>query len=593
MEKPSGMGIRRAVPAGFVGGCLLLAACFGNSSGGGGGGATFDSGGADGVGFDSTMPEETGTDAPPDSPADTGVAADADAGADSRVTGDSSSADAADSAAESSPPDGGDAGGALVRFANLVAGLGSSVDFCVAPSGGSFSAPYMNAQGVSAGLAYTEVSEYAALPPSTGFKVRVVAAGSSSCATALAPDVTIGPSTPASPTTVTFTGLPGDAGPAPTLTGWSDDSASTSPAGKVRFRAIHAAPGLGVVDFEVGVAPYTAPLQTGVAYGSTFAASTVTTGGATPDAHGYVQPGFGTAQVTLLLAGVETTSFYVANNGSPTGSVTAFLVGTAGSMTAPLGFVDCDELAAPSGHKASCPFNSAAPVTIPVRVFHGAPDQGAVDVCAGLAPSSLPFSANLVAAAGNSSGATFLQMTGDLTSIPANTDFKVGFAPVAQPCATSSFLVLTSSVRYQELAVMLLESNFPPSPTYNAYIAETGYPSSPTAATLYVGSLVWQGPSSQSVDVYTTEGTMPETQLVSALGANSSAGGYPETPDTYAFRVADHTAMTSLYDKGGFPLSAGETYFLWWLNQGSSTTGTLAQCPLSQRTSDSLVTCAN
>ena len=233
----------RGVVAGLLAGaCLPLAACFGSSSGGPGGTATFDGGELDGFGTDSTMPEETGTDSAPDVTEEASV----EAGPDSASIVDSSRPDAADSGVTG---DAGDAGGALIRFANLVSNLGSAVDFCVAPTGSAFTTPYMNTQGVSGGLSYKDVSEYAALAPASGFKVRVVAAGSSGCGSALAADVNVGPSPAASPTTVTFTGLSGDAGTAPVLTALGDDAAATSPSG-VRFRAVHAAPSLGAASFE-------------------------------------------------------------------------------------------------------------------------------------------------------------------------------------------------------------------------------------------------------------------------------------------------------------------------------------------------------
>jgi hypothetical protein len=574
----------RGVLALLTGTCLPLAACFGSSSGGPGGTATFDAGDLDGFGADSTLPEESGSDSAPDAAPEAGQ----DAGLDAPSTTDASRADAADSAV---PPEAGDAGGALIRFANLVANLGSAVDFCVAATGNAFTTPYMNAQGVSAGLAYKDVSEYAALAPASGFNVRVVAAGSSGCASALAADVSVGPSTAASPTTVTFTGLAGDGGGLPVLEGLTDDAASTSPSG-IRFRAVHAAPSLGVADFEIGVSPYTEAIQTAVPYGGAFASSTVASGGPTPDSRGYVVPGFGTAQVTVLLSGVETTSFYVGDNGTSTASVTAFLVGTAGSMVDPVGFVDCDELAAPTGHKSSCPFNSAAPVTMPTRIFHGAPDQGAVDVCAGLGPMSSPYSASLIAAAGNAGGATFLQLTGDLTSIPANTDFKVAFAPVGQSCATDAFMSVGSSLRLQELTVAMIET-FGSSMGYQGYPFETSVAATAGAATVSFGSLAQQTAGGQIVDLFATVNAMTEIPLYAGIGGAGYGSGETLLPGTTTFRVEDDTTKLNVYDKGGFTLNANGTYFLWWLNQGSATTGTLAQCPLEQRTSDSLVTCAN
>ncbi len=580
----------RGVVGGLLGGlCLSAAACFSASSGGPGNTTFADSGDFDGFGGDSTLPEESGIDAAPEASAEAGL----DAGLDAPTTVDSSRPDAADGApADSSAPlDAGDAGGALVRFAHLVSSLGSAVDFCVAPTGNAYTTPYMFSQGVSAGLAYQQVSEYAALAPASGFQVRVVAAGSSSCSTALAADVSVGPSTAASPTTVTFTGLAGDAGTPAVLTGLSDDAASTSPAGS-RFRAVHAAPSLGAVSFEIGVTPYTQAVQTAVPYGATFAASTVATGAPAPDALGYVNAGFGTEQVTLLLSGVETTSFYVGDNGINSASVTAFLVGAVGSVADPVGFVDCDELAAPSGHLSSCPFNSLPPVTIPTRIFHGAPDQGAIDVCAGLGPTSSPFSANLIAAAGNAGGAAFLQLTGDLTSIPANTDFKVGFAPAGQPCGTSTFVVTGSSLRFQELTLALLET-FGGSAGYLSYPFDTTVVPNANSVALAFGSLSQQTSGGQVVDLSDSVNGMSVTSLYSGIGGAAYGGTQLQLPGTTTFLVNDSTTMASLFNAGGFVLNAASTYFLWWLNQGSATTGTLAVCPLDQRTPDSLVTCPN
>ena len=237
------------------------------------------------------------------------------------------------------------------------------------------------------------------------------------------------------------------------------------------------------------------------------------TGGPTPDTNGYVIPGFGTAQVTVLLSGVETTSFYVGDNGVNSSSVTAFLVGAAASVTDPVGFVDCDELAAPTGHKASCPFNSAPPVTIPTRIFHGAPDRGAIDVCAGLGPASEPYSASLIASAGNTSGATFLQLTGDLTSIPANTDFKVAFTLVGQPCATAAFIVSGSSLRLQELTMGLLETFVNGNMGYLAYPYETNVAAAANAAALSFGSLAQQTAGGQIVDLFASVNGMTEVSL--------------------------------------------------------------------------------
>jgi hypothetical protein len=85
-------------------------------------------------------------------------------------------------------------------------------------------------------------------------------------------------------------------------------------------------------------------------------------------------------------------------------------------------------------------------------------------------------------------------------------------------------------------------------------------------------------------------GTVP---LYSMVGGANYGSEQLSLPGTFTFLVTDSSSMTTLYDKGGFVMNAGATYFLWWLNQGSATTGTLAQCPLDQRTASALVSCPN
>jgi hypothetical protein len=86
---------------------------------------------------------------------------------------------------------------------------------------------------------------------------------------------------------------------------------------------------------------------------------------------------------------------------------------------------------------------------------------------------------------------------------------------------------------------------------------------------------------------------MAEVPLFAGIGGAGYATGAMMLPGSTTFRVEDDTTHMNVYDKGGFTLNADGTYFLWWLNQGSATAGTLAQCPLEQRTADALVTCPN
>jgi hypothetical protein len=498
---------------------------------------------------------------------------------------------------DASPTDAGeagmpaDAGGGLVRVADMAPDL-ASIDFCVkGPDNASFAGPYMWLhEGLT--LSYKAVSEYDALAQASGYTVRIVAGGATDCSTGLVPDVAVGPSPSTAPTTVVLEGTGSDAGTLSTLA-LTDDDPSTAPAGKTRMRAVHAAPSVGSVSYEIGVAPYTDPLQAGVVFGATFAAATAATGAPTPDSQGYIEPDYGQAQVTVLLGGVETTSFYVGNGNAPTASSTAFLVGVNGSGTDPLGFVNCDELGAADGstHQSPCTFSSAAPGTCPLRVFHGSPDQGSVDLCAGIGPVSQPFSGNLLQTAGISGGMAFGQLTGDIATLPAGTDVKIGFASDAATCANGQFLTVGTGLPPGEWTFAMFESELPPSTTYDAYLYFSQIATSGSVALVNFANLTPIG-SGPNLDFFVTETGSTETEIGQpAMGPESQTGFVSLTADTYALRVEDDDTQSGLYTTTGAQLSADESYLVWWL-QGSAAQGILARCPLGQRNAGALTSCA-
>jgi hypothetical protein len=451
----------------------------------------------------------------------------------------------------------------------------------------------MLGRGVASGIPYQAMSEYAALLPESSFTVRVVAAGSPSCATGLVADVTAGPSTDANPTTVVLAGGAGaDAGAPLGLQAFTDDSPSTSPPNnRTRFRVIHEAPGLGPATFQIGASPYVIPVQTGVPYGATFAASTQTTGAVAPDAQGYVEPNMGADQVELVLGGVETMSFYLSAATYPTAtdSMTSFLVGAQGSAANPLGFVACDELAAPTGHLAGCTFENSPPQRVPVRVLHASPDQGAIDTCVQV--GTLPYTSGLLATAGVSSGVSFLQLTGDLTPIPAGTDLSVAFALVGQTCGTSAFTSVGTALFYQELTVALSESSLPPSTQYQSHIADTGLAVNANAAILTVTNLA--GAGGPSYDFYDTENGMSEMQIGGGPIPPYNIVNASLSPDTYAFRVVADATMTTVYMKSPITLAAGQNYLFGWFPANVPSPGSLVQCPVGARAATTLTTCSD
>jgi hypothetical protein len=545
---------------------------------------------------DGTLAEEGGVDAAPEGSPSPDAPAEATSDSVDAPSEASEAGSAGDSATDAAP-DGtpaeasvADAGGGFVRVADMVPDL-TSIDFCVkASSAASFTGPYMWLQeGLT--IPYQSVSEYDSLAQASGYTVRIVTGGATDCSAGLVPDVPVGPSPATASTTVVLEGTSGDAGAPLRILTLTDDDPSTSPSGLTRMRAVHAASGVGAVDFQIGVTPYTQAIQAGVPYGSTFAAATATSGAPVPDAQGYIAPGYGQAQVTLVLGGVETTSFYVGNGSTPTASSTAFLVGASGSAGDPLGFVNCDELGTPSAstHLSPCTFSSAAPATTTIRIFHGAPDQGAVEVCAGLAPAGQPFSANLLAAAGISGGLAFAQLSGDLVTMPAGTSIKIGFVTEGQTCATDGqFLTIGTGLPTLEWTFAMFESALPPSTTYNAFLFDTQLGVSASQAGVDLGNLT-DISSGLSIDLFATGSTSSQMQVGQAVAPEYSSGLQDLAADTYSLEVTDDSTQATLYSATGVTLGADEDYFMWWA-QGSAES-VLAVCPLSQRAIGDVASC--
>jgi hypothetical protein len=569
---------------GTMGVLAAAGACFGSSGG------PPDAG--DASAQPDTPPPDDGPAPHTDAGAETAAKATNDAAADATVSEAAPDASPSSDAPAEGAAEAGGAGSALIRVADMAFGLPSSIDFCVAGAEGPFVGPYLAGQGVASGIPYRTMSEYAAYPASTSFTVRVVPAGSSGCSAGLVADVITGPLDASTPTTVVLAGGDADAGVPLTFRPFADDLPSTSPRGnRTRFRVLHEAPGLGAASFQMGASPYVMPLQTGVAYGTTFDAARVTPGAPAPDAQGYVEPGLGSEQVELVLGGVETLSFYV-NANNATDSVTAFLVGKSGDPADPLGFVACDEIAPPSGHLAACAFSSTPPATIPTRVLHAAPDQGAIDACVQV--GTLPTGPALLAQAGVAGGLGFLQVSGDLTAIPAGTDFGVAFAPTGSTCATSSFATIGSSIHFGELTVTLSEATLPPSTTYQQYLFDTGQGSNPTNATLTVASL---GPSGGPLyDVsYVVVGAGAE--LLGSEGPGDSNGALLAA-GTYGLQVAVESAgtdaaATPVYARAGAQFAAGEEYFLGWFDATTPSPGALVDCVLGSRAANAVTTCTD
>jgi hypothetical protein len=162
-----------------------------------------------------------------------------------------------------------------LRFANLSPGA-PALDVCVQTAGRTtFTGPLASGLGITAGLQYTQVTEYIDLPIGAAV-LRVVPAGATDCNTSLngLSDFTL-EALPANTTaTVAAIGLVGGTnGTAFTLTVFLDDPAAP-PAGEFRLTFVHVSPGTGPVDVGTLMDSTFTTLFDNVAYATTTASIT-------------------------------------------------------------------------------------------------------------------------------------------------------------------------------------------------------------------------------------------------------------------------------------------------------------------------------
>jgi hypothetical protein len=614
MRKLRSVGALVVVPLGLVGACISNSP----SPGGPGIDAGFDfDGGLDGAapvdaGADSSAHDAGGTDAgvhdaaAPDATSDAGAAdtGPGDAGQGDSSTQDSSTQDSStqdsgaqdssvpdSSAGDSSSADAGsvdaapiDAGIGGIRVANLVPD-GVAIDFCFIPSGGSFASatPYMSTVGVSAGLAYTQVSEYATAPTDAPYTVRIVAAGAADCLTAYAgvADTTTAGPTAINPVTVALVGGGGDASALSTLA-LADDGAPTAPPFGSRVRIVHAAPLDPAIDFEMGAGPiWKSPLQSGLAFGQTSSAATAASGAPTPDPAGFIHISTNSTQVTATRSGTDVTSGY----DQYFGTASAFYVGSAASSTSPLGVLTCDDLQS-SGHFTSCVMHVGAPTFHQLRWINLAPDSAPVDGCLRMPPS-----ATYAALAPN---LAYLTMTGPTTTYPDYTSFDAIYAPAGTSCATSVVGLNESTLTILNGLVTMIETTFTPTPGYSLVVSGSGEGNA--SAGSQAGVSAWNdtyGSSAPSIDLVGAPAVGLATTLLTDVGGyGSGESGELVTPGTYAFTATNAGAGDAgvLAAASGVVLGAGTTtgVFFYELADG----GTLAFCSLPvSEDAGTLVTC--
>jgi hypothetical protein len=293
-------------------------------------------------------------------------------------------------------------GDAQLRVAHLSPDA-PAVDFCVAEHGTKdFTGPVLASNGAAAGLSYSNVTKYIALPAAQ-YDVRLVAPGSSSCATSLGglADFTNLPALPSGANvTLAAEGLAGlGATPSFTLQAYVDDTSVD--AGKAKLRFIHASPNTPAVDVGTGGGALFQALFTDVSYGST-----------SGTANGYV--------VTAPLSGVEISarafgslSDAISINPAvlPAGAIaTAFAIGELDNASTPLRVLLCVDNGSPNGILSQCSVVGGSPSRAHVRIGHLSPDLRAVDVC--LAPAGTTnFSPPVLAGLGVQDGLTYAAIT--------------------------------------------------------------------------------------------------------------------------------------------------------------------------------------
>jgi hypothetical protein len=394
---------------------------------------------------DDATPADGGDDAAPDVAEDVGqdVGPDAprDGGAD--VAPDVSPDVAPDVAPDVGPdvvPDVMPMGMIRVRVAHLSPGA-PAVDVCVRPvSATSWSgvSPTLAGLGVSAGLAYSQVTTYLTLAPGA-YAVRIVAPGSTNCDTALAslPDTTLPMLADGTRATVAAVGVLGEmGGTAFRLQPYVDEAPAGM--GEIKVRFVHTSPGTPAVD--VGI-PGMGTMFTGVFNNVAFPNA------ATPYFTS-AMPLTG-ASLAARVAGMATAAgqypVQVDGVNVPLGTtVSTFAIGRLGNAMTPLRVLVCNDGATAMGNPAltACNVLGTNPAPMPpaqinVRVAHLSPGAPAVDVC--VRPASATSWTGVrptLATLGVAAGLAYSQVTRYLTLDAGAYTVRI-VAPASANCDTA------------------------------------------------------------------------------------------------------------------------------------------------------------
>ena len=209
--------------------------------------------------------------------------------------------------------------------------------------------PVFKGLGVTAGLAYTQVSSYLSVPPGA-YDVRIVAPNSPNCRTALAglPDTTLDVVAVGTYSTIAAIGvINSDAGQDFQLRRYLDERAVTAGSGKLRF--IHAAPGVPNVDVGVGTAESFLAIFDNVPFGGVGVGTGV-------DVAGYIEtPPVSNQTLVARIHAIPTDVLAIPGFTLAAGQISsAFAVGEAASVTAPLKVLVCNNLDTSKAPLSNC-----------------------------------------------------------------------------------------------------------------------------------------------------------------------------------------------------------------------------------------------
>jgi hypothetical protein len=434
-----------------------------------------------------------------------------------------------------------------------------AVDFCIAPHGtGEFTGPVLAGAGGPTGLSYGNVTKYVDVAP-IQYDVRIVAPGSSSCASGILPDVTNLPElAEGSSATLAATGLldHGDAQPFE-LKAYFDDA--TVAADKAKLRFIHTSPGTPNVDVGLGGGALFTPVFADIAFGTTGAHE-----------NGYVETApFAGAEISARATGTIADVLAIKPAALPAGTIaTAFAIGRIGNAETPLGVLLCIDNSPAHGLETECSIVGTTPERAQIRVAHLSPDAPAVDVC--LAPSgSGAFGKPVLASLGARSGLSYPQITAYVSVPVAAYDVRVILASdttcdnAAVP--DTNGVAVTSGLTATVAALGLLAPiGSEPGFRLGVFADETSVPST-------MGKLrfVHASPGTPNVDVGLGAGhgfqKLYDNVAFGAKGTNAplSALGYLETQPFSAAvsaRVAG-TASDALTIQAALPAGAIATAF--------------------------------